>query len=249
MYATFWSDCRTRTQRQRSQVYWGEQRKTLHGSLDAAQQLGDHHAQVLEAGGFPRCAASPCHFFPEGLQTYILVHGDEFFIVGRREERKHTLGLARCIRAQQSRNFGPCVVTISDSQFLEKNIDIATMENRARESWVRSRFAASMWIFSKAMICNGQDSTQECRLLKFRSIMEAVSWVCDDALDDHVCWDLNSHLLSGSKVLEALQYDLANPCLVQWGMLWFLAPTSLNRRVLNDGVIHEKYNEAINSAS
>ena len=33
---------------------------------------------------------------------------------------------------------------------------------------------------------------QECRLLKFRSIMEAVSWVCDDALDDHVCGDLNS---------------------------------------------------------
>ena len=25
--------------------------------------------------------ASPCHFFHKGLQTYILVHGDDFFIV------------------------------------------------------------------------------------------------------------------------------------------------------------------------
>ena len=30
-----------------------------------------------------------------GLQTYILVHGDDFFTVGRREGRKHTLSLLR----------------------------------------------------------------------------------------------------------------------------------------------------------
>ena len=30
---------------------------------------------------------------------------------------------------------------------------------------------------------------QEHRPLKFRSIKEAVNWVCDDALDDHVSVD------------------------------------------------------------
>ena len=28
-------------------------RKTMCGSLDAGQRLGEHYAQVLEAGGFP----------------------------------------------------------------------------------------------------------------------------------------------------------------------------------------------------
>ena len=64
-------------------------RKTMYGSLDAAQRW----RLVLEAGGISRGAASPCHFFHNDLQTYILVHGDDFFIVGRREGRKHVLSL------------------------------------------------------------------------------------------------------------------------------------------------------------
>ena len=54
-----------------------------------------NYAQVLEAGGFSRGAAPPCHFFQKGLQSYILVHGDDFFTVGRREERKHALSWLR----------------------------------------------------------------------------------------------------------------------------------------------------------
>ena len=62
-------------------------RKTMYGSLDAAQRWGENYAQVLEGGGFSRVAGSPSHFYREGLQTYILVHGDDFFTVGRREGR------------------------------------------------------------------------------------------------------------------------------------------------------------------
>ena len=41
----------------------------------------------------------------KAFQTYILLHGDDCFMVCRRERRKHTLSLfARCIRAEQSRN-------------------------------------------------------------------------------------------------------------------------------------------------
>ena len=50
---------------------------------------------------------------------------------------------------------------------------------------VGSRFAACMRVFTKAVICNGQNHMQNYRLLKFRSFLEAVNWVCDDALDDH----------------------------------------------------------------
>ena len=51
-----------------------------------------------------------------------------------------------------------------------------------------------------------------------------------------------------AKVLQALQYDLANPCLIQWIMLWLSAPNRLNRGIFNDCVTHEKNNEAISLA-
>ena len=56
----------------------GKLRKTMYGSLDAAQRWRENYAKVLEAGGFSRGEASPCHFFHEGLQTFVLVHGDDF---------------------------------------------------------------------------------------------------------------------------------------------------------------------------
>ena len=58
----------------------GKLRKTMYGSLDAAQRWGEHNAQVLKTGGFFRGVASPCHFSHKDLETYILVHGDDFFL-------------------------------------------------------------------------------------------------------------------------------------------------------------------------
>ena len=122
------------------------------------------------------------------------------------------------------------------------------IEGWEEESWVGSRFAASIWIYTKAVICNGQNNMQDHWLQLFRSIMEAVNWVCDDALDDRVWVSELTISCQERKVLKTLQYDLADLCIVQWGMLWFSAPTNLNRRFLNDRVIREKYNEAINLA-
>ena len=87
----------------------GKLRKTMYGSLDAAQRWREHYAQVLETGGFSRGAAPPYHFFH--LETYILVHGDctEF--------------AARCIRAEQSGNSGPRAVAVTNSEFLGQNTD------------------------------------------------------------------------------------------------------------------------------
>ena len=71
-----------------------------------------------------------------------------------------------------------------------------------------------MWICTKAVLCNKQNNMQNYKLFNFRSIMEAVNWVCDDATDEHV-WV--SELTISCQ--EALQYDLANPCMVQRGMV------------------------------
>ena len=62
--------------------------------VDTAQSITQWY-WILEAGGFSRSVASPCSFFHEGLQTHILVHGDDFFIVGRREGRKYVLSVLR----------------------------------------------------------------------------------------------------------------------------------------------------------
>ena len=78
--------------------------------------------------------------------------------------------------------------------------------------------------------------------------MEEVNWVCDDALDDHVWVSELTISCRDAKVLEAPQYDLANPCIGQWGVCGVSAPTNLNRRFLNTGVTLETYNEAINLA-
>ena len=72
-----------------------------------------------------------------------------------------------------------------------------------------------MWIYTKAVICNGQNHMCNYRLLKFRSLMEAVSWVCDDALDEHVWVSELTISCQEAQVLEALQYDRENPRIVQ----------------------------------
>ena len=105
----------------------------MYGSLDAAQRWGERYAQVLEAGGFSRGVASQCHFFHEGLQRYILVHGDDFFMVGRREGRKHVPSLLRgAYELSKVVTLGPESSPVWDSRLLGQNTDIATMVYRVR---------------------------------------------------------------------------------------------------------------------
>ena len=66
---------------------------------------------------------------------------------------------------------------------------------------------------------SGVQWSNQHRLQKIRSIMEAVNWVCEDALDDHMWVSELTISCQEAKVLEALQYDLANPCIVQWGVV------------------------------
>ena len=89
------------------------------------------------------------------------------------------------------------------------------VEGWEEEGGVGSRFPATMWIYTKAVKSNTQNNMQDYRPFKFRSIMEAVSWVCDEALDDHVWVYELTIFCQEAKVLKALQYDLANSCIVQ----------------------------------
>ena len=112
-------------------------------------------------------------------------------------------------------------------------------EEGEQEKWMGPRFAANIWIYTKAVVCDGQSHKKNFRIFKLRSILEAVNWVCDGALDDHLWLSEQTTVLQEAKVLEALQYYIEIPCVVQWGML-FSAQTSLNNDLLSDGEILRK---------
>ena len=66
------------------------------------------------------------------------------------------------------------------------------------------------------VVCNGQNHMQNKGIFKLRSFPGAVNWVCDDALDEHVWVSEQTFSSQEVVVLEALQYDLDIPCIVQW---------------------------------
>ena len=66
-----------------------------------------------------------------------------------------------------------------------------------------ARFAASMWIHTKAVVCNGQRHVHAFTVNKMNSIIEAVNLVCVDILQDHERVSGFSLSLQEPKVLEA----------------------------------------------
>ena len=70
-------------------VSCGKLLKTMYGTLDAAEHWAEHYAGVLRDAGFRQGKASPCHFYHAAHDVWILVHGDDFFCVGRKAGLQH----------------------------------------------------------------------------------------------------------------------------------------------------------------
>ena len=69
-----------------------------------------------------------------------------------------------------------------------------------------------MWIYTEAVLCDGHDSTQEYSRRSLISIMESVSWVCDDALEDHEWVSEITTSMQENEVLVVLNYEKDVPC-------------------------------------
>ena len=54
--------------------------------------------------------------------------------------------------------------------------------------------------------------------------------------------------LKENEILEALNYEIEVHCPLQWGLLWFSAPTNLNRKFMNNGTKIEKFRKIVNHA-
>ena len=60
----------------------GKLRKALYGTRDAAQNWEHAYIEFLESEGFKRGLSTPCMFWHKSRDIYIVVHGDDFTILG-----------------------------------------------------------------------------------------------------------------------------------------------------------------------
>ena len=86
------------------------------------------------------------------------------------------------------------------------------------EKLVGSRFAARMWIYTKAVLCDGPEDTQKYLRRRFVSIMEGLNWVCNDALEDNEWVSELTISMQENEVLVVLNSDIEVPSVVQWRM-------------------------------
>ena len=96
------------------------------------------------------------------------------------------------------------------------------------EKWVGSLFAACMWMYTKHVLCDGQETTQDFLKRKMLSMMESVNWVCEEVLEEHEWVSMLTISSKEEEVLRELNYEIDVPCVVQWRFLWFTAPSRFN---------------------
>ena len=80
------------------------------------------------------------------------------------------------------------------------------------------------------------------------TVMECVIWVTEDFVWEHEWVTERNVLWKENDILEALNYDIDIPCPFQWGLLWFSAPSSLDRKFVNNGTKIAKFQETVNMA-
>ena len=69
----------------------GKLLKTMYGTLDAAERWALHYGEVLKRAGYVQGKASPSHYWHPEYDTWLLVHGDDFFSAGDEAGQEHLL--------------------------------------------------------------------------------------------------------------------------------------------------------------
>ena len=82
----------------------GKLRKTMCGTLNAAQRWREHSATGLRRRRILTRSGIPVPLLPQGPAD--LVHGDDCFIVGRQKAREHALDILQEVYDEQSYHLG-----------------------------------------------------------------------------------------------------------------------------------------------
>ena len=115
--------------------------------------------------------------------------------------------------------------------------------------WVGSLLVECVWIFIKAVLCNGQQPPENELQGRMLSIMQSVNGVCEDAFNDEHEWVTQITVPElESRALADLDYNFEIPCMVQCGWLWFSAPSRSDQSYEDNGTQLEVYHEVTNMA-
>ena len=142
----------------------------------------------------------------------------------------------------------PNALAVPKSVFSNAVTVMDKVEGWNEEEWAGSKFAACMWVYTMAVLSDGKGPRKKPEAEALSTIMDSVSWVCEDALWEHEWVTELDVLLKENEILEALNYDLNVPCAIQRRLLWFSSPSRLIQRFANDGTKIAKYHEAVNMA-
>ena len=104
-----------------------------------------------------------------------------------------------------------------------------------------------MWIYTKEALTGGQipnPAMEEYLKKRMMSIMLCTNWVCAGTFVDHEWWSARTLIQQEEEILSiVLDFKID----VQWSLLWFSAPTNLNR-ILGHELKIKKYHEVVNGA-
>ena len=108
-----------------------------------------------------------------------------------------------------------------------------------------------MWIYTKKALTKEQipnPAMEEDLKKRMLSIMLCANWVCEGAFVNHEWVSSRTIFQQEEENLSmALDFKIDVPCVVQWSLLWFSAPTRLNK-ILGLELKIKKYHEVVNSA-
>ena len=78
--------------------------------------------------------------------------------------------------------------------------------------------------------------------------MLCTNWVCAGTFVDHEWVSSRTIIQQEEEIFSmALDFKIKIQCVVQWSLLWFSAPTNLNR-ILGSDLKIKKYHEVVNGA-
>ena len=104
------------------------------------------------------------------------------------------------------------------------------------DEWVGSKFAACMWIYTKEAWTKGQilgPEQEEYLEKRMLSIVICTNRVRAGAFVDHEWVSERTNIQHEEEILGLeLNYKIHVPCVVQWSLSWFSAPTELNNIML-----------------
>ena len=194
-----WKVCRTKLRQCRA---WMKMQETQ--NWKELENLGRNLKLVQE-----RCSSEKTHGGNSGKSSWMIIHST-------RTRVSDTLNDSSKVELSNA-------MTIID--------EIYGWEDEKKR--VGSKFAACMWICTREVLTRGQIPNPEMEeYLKKRmmSIMVCTNWVCAGTFENHQ-WVSESIITQHVEEVMGMELDaeICIPCVTQWCMLGFAAPTRLNR--------------------